>query len=578
MIKRKRRRPVQFIEPTNIFEQLEERVVLDASIAFTGDQTVNEDQQLQWTDADVEAPSEGDAGFEYSLEIDVDGVGVGQDPVSLDDFNTNAGDVRGASGTPPLSEIAFNPATGELTWTPDNRDVGTYDFIINSDDGAGDTDQVVAQITVNNVQPIITTLAETTFTEDVSGQTFDVESTDEPYGVTYSLVDGPDPVTDWLEIDSGTGVISVTSGAPTDAHVGTWEFFVRVNDGTGGGNVDQAFILTVENSMDFDTADSDSVDEDDAFLFDVDTDTENEGIAVKYSLVDGPGSVPSWLSIDQYTGVITGNPDNSDVNPAGYIFAVLAERDDGVIETEQQTFTLYVNNTDPEFLNVERDIYFVERSGDQTFDVETSDEDVPSGLIGYTLVAFDDATFDPSAPVENPASIPGWLSVDGNTGIVTGDPANVDVGDHYVWVKFDDGNSGVIYERFEVHVGNIDLFFTSPDRASWVEDVSSQSFSVDTSEEGDGVTYSFDMSDPNVNWDGNPLTYRHPVLGTAWLIIDATDGTVSSLTTPDNNYVGDYTFDILADEGHGDPAIVQTFTLTVVNTPPVIVSADVTTV
>ncbi len=578
MIKRKRRRPVKFIEPTNIFEQLEERVVLDASIAFTGDQTVNEDQQLQWSDADVEAPSEGDAGFEYSLEIDVDGVGVGQDPVSLDDFNNNVGDVRRTSDTPALSQITFDQATGELTWTPDNRDVGTYDFIINSGDGAGDTDQVVAEITVNNVQPIITTLAETTFTEDVSGQTFDVDSTDEIYGVTYSLVDGPDTVTDWLEIDSSTGVISVTSGAPTDAQVGTWEFFVRVNDGTGSGDVDQAFILTIENTMDFDTADSASVDEDDAFLFDVDTDTEEEGIAVKYSLVDGTGSVPSWLSIDQYTGVITGNPDNSDVNPAGYVFAVLAERDDGVVESEQQTFTLYVNNTDPEFLNVEQDIYLVESSGDQTFDVETSDEEVPAGLDGYTLVAFDDATFDPSAPVENPASIPGWLTIDGDTGIVHGDPANVDVGDHFVWVKFDDGNGGVVYERFEVHVDNIDLYFTSPDQATWVEDAAGQTFEVNTSEEGDGVTYSLDITDPLVAWDGNPLTYRHPVLDLNWFEIDATTGTVTALVTPDNEYVGVYTFDILADEGHGDPAIVQQFMLTVVNTVPVIVSADVTTV
>jgi hypothetical protein len=240
-----------------------------------------------------------------------------------------------------------------MTWTPDNRDVGTYDFTINSDDGAGDTDQAVVQITVDNVQPIITTLAERTFTEDTPGQTFDVESTDEPYGVTYSLVDGPNTVTDWLQIDSSTGVISVTSGASTDDKVGTWEFIVRVNDGTGSANVDQAFRLTVENTMDFDTADSASVDEDDAFLFDVATDTETEGTPVKYSLVDGPGSVPSWLSIDQYSGVITGNPDNSHVNPGGYVFAILAERDDGVVESTQQTFTLHVNNTDDE--NSDRD-------------------------------------------------------------------------------------------------------------------------------------------------------------------------------------------------------------------------------
>jgi hypothetical protein len=339
----------------------------------------------------------------------------------------------------------------------------------------------------------------------------------------------------------------------------------RVNDGTV--DTDQVFMLTIENTMDFDSADNDTVAEDDAFLFDVETDTEAEGIPVIYSLLPG---APSWLSIDENSGVITGNPDNSDVNPTGYTFTIQADRDDGVVESETQVFTLYVTNADPEFLNVETDIYFVESSGDQVFDVETSDEDNPTGLSGYTLVAFDNASFDPLVDPAEPGTIPSWLTVDDVTGEIHGDPNNVDVGDHFVWVKFDDGNAGVVYKKFDVHVENIPLYFTTPDRATWVEDVGSQTFEVNTSEEGDGVTYSFDISDAQVALDGNPLTYGN------WISINPTDGTLTALTTPDNSYVGDYTFDILANEGHGDPDIVQSFTLTVVNTTPII-SSDPTT-
>ena len=47
---------VDFIEPTNLFEQLEERVVLDASITPVADQNVDQGSQMT---VDVQAADEG---------------------------------------------------------------------------------------------------------------------------------------------------------------------------------------------------------------------------------------------------------------------------------------------------------------------------------------------------------------------------------------------------------------------------------------------------------------------------------------------------------------------------------------
>ena len=80
-----RRPSVAFIEPTNIFEQLEERIVLDATIVQPADQNVDQDTTL---DVDVDAAGEGAEGFFYELEIK-EGAGDFQ---SLDEYNEGNGD------------------------------------------------------------------------------------------------------------------------------------------------------------------------------------------------------------------------------------------------------------------------------------------------------------------------------------------------------------------------------------------------------------------------------------------------------------------------------------------------------
>ncbi|MDQ7782087.1 MAG: putative Ig domain-containing protein, partial [Desulfomonilaceae bacterium] len=520
-----KRVPVHVVEPLNIFEQLEDRIVLDATIDPIPDQAVNQDDVVS-VDANCPAELTGDA--EYGLEID-DGDGF----VSWTDWNLN--------NHPAAADISFDPATGRMDWTPNNLDVGDYILRVTATDNDPVnnpepwTDTKLFAVSVADLPPLITTPDNATFVEDAGVQTFDVDCDDEGKGIIYSLIGAPDGVA----IHPDTGVIS---SDPDDGLVGFHIFTVRAAD--AHAFYDQTFELTVVNTMDFDSPDNTTVVEDDALLFDVDTDTETYGeIAVTYTLI----GAPDWVSIDPGTGVITGNPTNQHVEDSSYTFTVRA--DDGT-ESLDQTFTLTVFNNPPSFLNVQLDFYMVERSGIQTFDLQVDDEGdpPPSGMPGYGLVSLDGG------------AVPPWLSIDSDTGIISGTPVNQDVGSYSLVVEFDDGNGGVEQLTLSVHVANIELFYTSASATTWREDVAGQTFDVQTSEEGDGVTYSF---------AGGALTWND------WISIDPVTGVLSALgDQPDNSRVGNHTFSIFADEGHGAPPIEQVFTLTVMNTPPVIITTN----
>ena len=218
------------------------------------------------------------------------------------------------------SWLSIDTLSGELSTstTPTNAEVGNYTFTVRVDDGYSYSDQAFT-LTVDNVAPAITSVAGTTFTEDAGVQTFDVNSTDEGQGSTYSLVGAPTGVT----IDGTTGVMSAD---PTNALVGTHTFTVRVNDGTV--DVDQNFTLTVDNvAPDITTADTAHVTEDGGIQY-VDVDSDDEGIGATYSLI----GAPTWVTIDATSGVISvDSPTNDDVGD--HAFTVRA--DDGHSVTDQ---------------------------------------------------------------------------------------------------------------------------------------------------------------------------------------------------------------------------------------------------
>ncbi len=538
---------VNFVEPTNIFEQLEERIVLNAAIAAIANQNVNQNQNI-----DVQPhPTDATATNTYQLTVDGHAMAPGQHSLS-------------ANGAP----VDFNSTTGEIKWTPNNADVGAHTFQLISDDhGTGSAPNgpvsTPFSVTVNNVAPWFTGAATAQFTETNGTQTFQVHTNEDGQGVTYSIstYGSPStPIPTWISMD-GNGLISAN---PQDGQEGTFKFTITVND--GHTTVDQTpFTVTVANKLDFRSADNAVSTEDWGFgatgsatnVFDVNTDTELSGKPVTYSLV----GAPAWLSINPTTGVMTGVPDNTMVNSAGghYNFTIHADSSEG---SADQAFQLTVVNNPSHFLNHETTISMTETSGVQTFDVQNDDEGVSKATTPYSFTSYDGG------------SVPSWLTIDAHTGLISGNPLNQDVGVHTVKVQFDDGNydNGVQYQTFTLNVANIPNYFQSANATTWIEDHAGQTFDVQTHEEnqlGAHITYSLaDTHDPTKITDGG-LTWD------GWVHINPLTGVITTDTgKPDNSYVGDHTFTIVSDENNGAPLVTQDFTLTVVNTVPVIVSDD----
>jgi len=146
--------------------------------------------------------------------------------------------------------LKFDSATGTLTGTPANADVGTLSVQITATDIAGASASSVFALNVANVNDAPTLahpIADQGATQDaafsfvVPSDTFsDIDVGDK---LTYGakLADGS-ALPSWLKFDSGTGTLT---GTPANADVGTLSVQITATD-TAGASASDAFALTVE--------------------------------------------------------------------------------------------------------------------------------------------------------------------------------------------------------------------------------------------------------------------------------------------------------------------------------------------
>ncbi|EHA1125584.1 tandem-95 repeat protein, partial [Vibrio navarrensis] len=141
---------------------------------------------------------------------------------------------------------SFDAATGALSGTPSNDDVGTYaGIVITVSDGSATATLSTFSIVVNNVNdaPAISGTPALTVNEDstyrFAPQTSDVDSG----SLSFSISNKPS----WATFDSASGVLS---GTPANEHVGTTEnIVITVSDGELSASL-AAFNLTVINVND----------------------------------------------------------------------------------------------------------------------------------------------------------------------------------------------------------------------------------------------------------------------------------------------------------------------------------------
>ena len=231
-----------------------------------------------------------------------------------------------------------------------------------------------------------------------------------------------------------------------------------------------------------------------------------------------------WLEMNQSTQNLTGTPDNTEVG-SYYVYLNVS---DGFGRYDSRNFTIVVENTPP--LIETADV--LTTTEDQLYEVDYNSSDDGQGNITWSMETDADA----------------WLELNATTGVLSGIPINVDVGQYYVNITVNDGNGGTASTNFSLTVANIN---DGPGITT-----------VDVTTATEDVLYSVDYSAADVD-AGDLLTWSLKTNAGSWLTINATSGVLSG--TPTNDNVGQFYVNVTVT----DSALAtdhSNFTLTVENT------------
>ncbi len=269
------------------------------------------------------------------------------------------------------------------------------------------------------------------------------ENTQYDYGVnandadgdtlTYSLLQKPS----WLSIDSNTGLITGTT--PSVNSDTDYTVKVKVVDGEGGEDT-QTYILTVKNveeppvnnNPEIVSSPVKNVYENQIYSYDVNA-NDADGDTLTYSLLQKP----SWLSIDSNTGLITGTTPEVVSNTN---YTIQSKVTDGNGGEDTQTYILTVKNVEEQENNppvITSTPSTVVDEGDlYTYQVFANDPD--NDTLTYLLT-----------------EAPGWLTINSNTGHVSGNAPKVSSEvDFNVTIKVSDGQGGSDTQSYVLTVDN----------------------------------------------------------------------------------------------------------------------------
>ncbi|MGR5149821.1 Ig-like domain-containing protein, partial [Photobacterium alginatilyticum] len=269
------------------------------------------------------------------------------------------------------SWASFDEATGTLSGTPGNADVGiTNNIVISVSDGTETASLPGFSLTVNNVNdaPVISGNPATEVNEDSAyyykPQVTDVDST----SLTFSITNKPT----WASFDEATGALS---GTPDNSHVGTTSgVVISVSDGAASDSL-PAFNLTVKNVNDAPVGESlvINLDEDNsAEISPVLSDVDSSNLTRNVISSPAHGSLVATANGWTYTPVT--NYNGSDV------FEYRVSDGQASSATYSVTLNIAAVNDDP----VAVDDTFVLTASDQasyTLDVLTNDSDVDEDTV-----------------------------------------------------------------------------------------------------------------------------------------------------------------------------------------------------
>ncbi|MBW4514419.1 MAG: DUF4347 domain-containing protein [Timaviella obliquedivisa GSE-PSE-MK23-08B] len=519
-------------------------------------------------------PINGDVGTTTGIIISVsDGIAPPVDLPAFDLAVTNTNDAPTISGTPavtiaedsPYSFIptaidvdlgdtltfsivnkpswaTFNPATGELSGTPINGDVGTTNgIIISVSDGiAAPVDLPAFNLAVTNTNdaPTISGTPAVTIAEDSSYSfiptAIDIDSGDT---LTFSIVNKPS----WATFNPATGELS---GTPINGDVGTTNgIIISVSDGIAAPVDLPAFNLAVTNTNDAPTISGTpavTIAEDSPYSF-IPTATDVDlGDTLAFSIVNKP----TWATFNSTTGELSGTPVNGNV---GTTTGIIISVSDGTTTVALSPFDLGVTNVN-DAPTVTTAIVDQAATEDTLFTFAVPPNSFTDIDAGDTLTYT--ATQSDNAP------LPLWLTFNATNQTFSGTPANGDIGNFDIKVTAKDSANATVEDIFSLTVNSVN---DAPTLDNPIADqpatedtlftfaVPTNTFSdVDT---GDILTYTATQA------DDTPLP--------SWLTFNATTQTFSG--TPLNAQVGSLNVKVKATDT-GLLTAEDSFTMTIANT------------
>jgi len=327
-----------------------------------------------------------------------------------------------------------NSSNNSATITSNN---GSFSNNISNIEAFAFNDQTLsfANLTVNTPPTLSTAISNAATNED-SAYSFNAAAhfneVDVGDTLTYSAtLTGGGALPSWLSINSTTGVLT---GTPINTNVGAIDVTVTATD-TSNASVSDTYTLTVNNTNDaptLSTAISNATtNEDSAYSFNAAAhfNEVDVGDTLTYSAtLTGGGALPSWLSINSTTGVLTGTPINTNV---GAIDVTVTATDTSNASVGD-TYTLTVNDL-PELTNPIPNAVINENS---TYNYNISGHFYDPDTLTYT------------------ATLPSWLSINSETGVISGTPVDGHHGTLHIQVTATDPLGGSTTDTYNLTVNN----------------------------------------------------------------------------------------------------------------------------
>ncbi|MEP2771607.1 MAG: putative Ig domain-containing protein [Fulvivirga sp.] len=466
--------------------------------------------------------------------------------VSVDDPDAGDNVTLTATTLPAWLDFTDNGnGSGSLFGTPTNGDLGSHLVTIRAlDDNGGD---VYQNFTINvdnsNDPPAFTSSPITSATEDEL-YLYNITATDPDIGDVLEIEALVIPV--WLTLsDEGDGTATL-EGTPLNANVGIADVVLELTDAQGI-SVNQNFSIVVSNTNDppvFTSSPVTGAIQDQNYTYNIIT--SDPDLSDSRSII--ASIKPSWLSLTDNgngTASLQGVPSNTDLGSNNVTLEVSDLS--GAVTT--QNFVINVDNANdpPSFTSTP--VTMATEDNLYEYNLTTSDPDIGDTR---TLTAL---------------SLPNWLSLtdygDG-TGLLSGVPANDDVGNFNVVLNVEDGVGANINQNFTLNVKNTNdaPFFSSSPVPVAVQDVL--------------YTYNITTGDPDVGDSRNIIASTLP----SWLnFTDQGDGTAILSGTPSNANLGEHQV-VLNVEDEEQAAVDQVFTINVdnANDPPSFESTPITSV